>query len=83
MNEKDVSTALYGAIRALVINRDYFYDGCSPYYSRLTDHGQKTALDILNLFAPQINEAIKADALEQSKKLVFSTLKEATPKDSF
>lgn len=82
MNEKDISTALYGALRQLVVDRDYFYDGCSPYYSRLTERGQAVALELINLYAPQISEAIKKEALEQSKKLVFTTLKEVPPKDT-
>ena len=81
MNEKDVSTALYGALRQLVIEKEYFYDGYNSFHSRLTERGQALALEIINLYAPQISEAIKKDALEQSKKLVFTTLKEATPKD--
>ena len=78
MNEKDISTALYGAIRQMIIDREYFYEGTSVYYSRLTERGQNLALEIINLYAPQISEAIKKEALEQSKKLVFTSLKEPT-----
>lgn len=83
MNEKDVSTALYGALRQLVTEKEYFYEGCNSYYSKLTERGQAVALELINLYAPQISEAIKKEALEQSKKLVFTTLKEAPSKDTF
>jgi hypothetical protein len=76
MKEQDISTALYGALRALIVKREYFYDGCSPAYSNLTEQGKTAALEIICLYAPHINEAIKSDLAEQSKKLVFSTLKE-------
>ncbi len=76
MKEQDISTALYGAIRALIVKREYFYDGCNIAYSNLTDQGKAAALEIICMYAPYINEAIKTDLHEQSKKLVFSTLKE-------
>lgn len=76
MNERDICNAMYGAIRSLVVNREYFYEGGSYYYSHFTDKGKEVATEIVAMYAPKILEAIHTDLEENSKKLVFQALKD-------
>jgi hypothetical protein len=73
MTEQDIKDLMYGSIRELTQSRTYFYKG---YRSHFTDEGRRILTELMDLYAPKIEEAVKAADEARAKEMVFSTLKE-------
>jgi hypothetical protein len=71
MTETDIKNVMYGSIRELVQNRNYFYDGYRP---RWTDEGKRLLLEMMDMYASKILESIKEDDEQRSRDLVLKDL---------
>lgn len=72
MTESDIKTLMYGSIRELTQNRNYFYNGYKGHY---TEEGKRLINEMLDLYGEKILEAIKVADEQRSKDLVMKTLK--------
>lgn len=73
--EEDIAITLYGAIRQLVLEKDYFYQSFQPEYSHLTGNGERAIINLVNQFGPRLIKAIHDDDVKRSKELVLNELK--------
>ena len=72
LTEEDLKHIIYGSVRELVKNRQYFYSG---YQSHFTEEGRQVLGEMLNLYAVKIEEAIDAADEQRAKDLVIKELK--------
>lgn len=73
--EQDIALMIYGSIKQILQEKDYFYRGYSPEYSHLTDNGERAILSMINTLGPKLIYAIHQEDLERSKNLVVDNLK--------
>lgn len=73
--EEDIAVTLYGAIRQLILEKDYFYQSFQPEYSHLTGNGERAIIHLVNQFGPRLLQAIQDDDVKRSKELVLNELK--------
>jgi hypothetical protein len=72
MSEKTLQTMLYGAVRQLVIDKQYYYDG---YAGHVTEQGKAAFEELIAMMAPKICEAIKIADEQRGKDTVLKGLK--------
>lgn len=76
LNEKDIMLALHGSLRMIVKDSKYFYySAAGPDYCHLTADGERTVLDIVNLFGARLILAESLADNERSKELMLKELK--------
>jgi hypothetical protein len=73
--EEDIAITLYGAIRQLLLEKDYFHQSYQPEYSHLTGNGERAIINLVNQFGPRLIKAIHDDDVKRSKELVLNQLK--------
>lgn len=73
--EEDIAITLYGAIRQLLLEKDYFYRSFQSEYSHLTGNGERAIINLVNQFGPRLLKAINDDDIKRSKELVLNELK--------
>lgn len=71
MNQQDIKNLLYGSIRELVSQKDYYWNGYTPH---LTERGYEVVGKIIDYYGHEILEAVKKEDEDRSKKLVMDTL---------
>ena len=72
MTEKDIKTILYGGIKELTQNSKYYYSG---YRSHFTEEGKKVLIEMIDLYAAEIEKTISKADEERSKAMVINALK--------
>ena len=72
MTETDIKNVLYGSVRELTLNKQYFYSGYKPHF---TEEGRRVMADMLDLYAEKIQEAINVADEQRAKDLVIKELK--------
>lgn len=75
LSENDVAVLLYGSIRQIILEKDYFYRSFQPEYSHLTGNGERAIINLLNVWGPRLLKAIHDDDVKRSKELVVQELK--------
>jgi hypothetical protein len=55
LTENDIKTILYGGIKELTQNSKYYYSG---YRSHFTEEGKKVLIEMIDLYAAEIEKAI-------------------------
>jgi hypothetical protein len=76
MLRRDVEKMIVGSIKELIKDKQYFYNSSvGPEYSRLTDEGNRTIIDIINILGPRLLKAETEEDIERSKELVLKELK--------
>lgn len=73
--EEDIAITLYGAVRQLILDKDYFYQSFQAEYSHLTGNGERAIINLVNQFGPRLIQAIHDDDVKCSKELVLNELK--------
>lgn len=73
--EEDIAITLYGAVRQLILEKDYFYQSYQTEYSHLTGNGERAIINLVNLFGPKLIKAIQDDDIKRSKEIVLNELK--------
>lgn len=73
VTENDIKNIFYGSIRELTKERTYYYK--SSYKPHFTDEGKKVVMDMLDLYAEKIQQAIEAADDQRAKDMVMKTLK--------
>ncbi len=74
--ENDIAVTLYGAIRQLILEKDYFYRSFQAEYSHLTGNGERAIINLINQFGPRLLQSIHDDDVKRSKELVMQELKQ-------
>lgn len=72
LTEEDIKNVLYGSIREITKNRNYFYRG---YHSHFTEEGYQLLKEMMDLYGEKIQSAIQNDDEARSKELVLKELK--------
>lgn len=72
MTEKSLQVMLYGAVRQMVLDKQYYYDG---YSGHVTEQGLVAFNELIDMIAPKINEAIKIADEQRGKDTVLKGLK--------
>lgn len=72
MTEEDLKNIIYGSVRELVLNRKYFYSG---YQSHFTEEGRRVLNEMLDLYAPKIESAIRQADDQRARDMVMKELK--------
>jgi hypothetical protein len=75
MTENDVAVMLYGGLRQIILEKDYFYRSFQAEYSHLTDSGERAIINLINVWGPRLLKAIHDDDVKRSKELVVQELK--------
>jgi hypothetical protein len=76
LTEKEIMYMLQGSIRTLIKDKNYFYhSSIGSNYCHLTEDGRRAVLDMVELIAPKLHEAMHQDDIERSKQLVLKELK--------
>jgi hypothetical protein len=75
LTENDVVVILYGALRQIILEKDYFYPSYQIEHSHLTDNGERAILHLVNTWGPRLLKAIQDDDIERGKQLVMQELK--------
>lgn len=76
LSEKEVMYMLQGSIRTLIKDKNYFYhSSVGSNYCHLTEDGRRAVLDMVELIAPKLHEAMHQEDVERSKQLVLKELK--------
>ena len=73
--EEDIAITLYGAIRQLILEKNYFYQSYQTEYSHLTGNGERAIINLVNQFGPRLLKAIHDDDVIRGKELVLNELK--------
>lgn len=72
MTEEDLKNIIYGSVRELVLNKKYFYSG---YQSHFTEEGRRVLNEMLDLYAPKIESAIRQADDQRARDMVMKELK--------
>jgi hypothetical protein len=72
MTENDLKNVIYGGIRELLKDRNYYYDG---YKGHWTEDGKRVIVDMMDIYAEKIIEAVRHADEQRSKDLVIKGLK--------
>jgi hypothetical protein len=72
LTEEDLKNIIYGSVRELVLNRKYFYSG---YQSHFTEEGRRVLNEMLDLYAPKIESAIRQADDQRARDMVMKELK--------
>jgi hypothetical protein len=75
LTENDVVVMMYGALRQIILEQDYFYPSYQIEYSHLTGNGERAILHLINTWGPRLLKAIHDDDVERGKQLVMQELK--------
>lgn len=76
MTEKEVMYMVHGALRTLIKDRHYFYQSSiGSNYCHLTEDGRRAVLEMIEMLAPKLYEAMHNEDVERSKQLVIKELK--------
>jgi len=73
--EQDIAVSLYGAIRQIMLDKDYLYQSYHIENSYLTDNGERAIINVINMFGPRLIKAIHNDDVKRGKDLVLNELK--------
>lgn len=73
LTEQDIKNIMYGTVKELSQNRNYFYNG---YRSHWTDEGKRVIGEMMDLYADKIQEAIREADDIRAREMVFNSLKE-------
>jgi hypothetical protein len=73
LTENDIKTIIYGGIKELTQNSKYYYSG---YRGHFTDEGKRVLIEMIDLYAAEIEKAISKADEERSKAMVINALKE-------
>jgi hypothetical protein len=72
LTEEDLKNIIYGSVRELVLNKKYFYSG---YQSHFTEEGRRVLNEMLDLYAPKIESAIRQADDQRARDMVMKELK--------
>jgi hypothetical protein len=75
LTENDVAVMLYGALRQIILEQDYFHTSYQIEYSRLTGDGERAIINLVNMWGPRLIKAIHDDDVERGKELIMQELK--------
>jgi hypothetical protein len=75
LSENDVAVILYGSLRQIILEKDYFHRSYQSEYSHLTGNGERAILHLVNTWGPRLLKAIQDDDVERGKQLVMQELK--------
>jgi hypothetical protein len=73
--ENDIAVSLYGALRQIIVEKDYFHQSYQIEYSHLTGNGERAIINLVNMFGPRLLKAIHDDDIERGKELIMQELK--------
>lgn len=73
--EQDIALFLYGAIRQIILEKDYFYQSYHVEYRHLTDNGERAIINLINMLGPKLIRAMRDDDVQRGKDLVLNELK--------
>lgn len=80
MAEDDYGYLLYGAVRSLITSQKFFKRAVYSYdTSSLTPEGERAVIELVNIVAPSILQAIKVADTQRAKELVLAELKKENP----
>ncbi len=75
LTENDVAVMLYGSIRQIILEKNYFHKSYQMEYSHLTGNGERAVVNLINLWGPRLLKAVHDDDVERGKQLVMQELK--------
>lgn len=75
LTENDVAVMLYGSIRQIILEKNYFHQSFQMEYSHLTGNGERAVVNLINLWGPRLLKAVHDDDVERGKQLVMQELK--------
>lgn len=76
MTEKEITFMMLGALKCLIKDKNYFYhSSVGLNYCHLTEDGRRAAIEIIDMLAPKLYEAMHNDDVERSKQLMMDELK--------
>ena len=76
MDSKAVKDLMFGGVRELMKNRDYYYhSSVGSNYSHWTENGKEALSDYMNIMAYQMIEAEEKELNRRAKDLVIKGLK--------
>jgi hypothetical protein len=73
--ENDIAITLYGALRQIILEKDYFYQSYQTEHSHLTGNGERAIINLVNTFGPKLIKAMYDDDVKRGKDLVLNELK--------
>ncbi len=73
--EQDIAVTLYGAIRQIILEKDYFHQSYQTEYSHLTGNGERAIINLVNTLGPKLIKAMHDDDVKRGKDLVLNELK--------
>lgn len=75
MTEKELMIMVHGMFRTIIKDKTYFYhSSVGANYCHLTDEGRRALIEMLDMVAPKLYEAMNNEDIERSKQLVFKEL---------
>ena len=76
MDTNAIKELIYGGVRQLMMNRDYYYrSSAGANYSHWTEAGKTALVDYMNLMAYKMIEAEEVELNQRAKNLVIKGLK--------
>jgi len=75
LSENDVAVMMYGSLRQIILEKDYFYRSFQSEYSHLTGNGERAIINLVNMWGPRLLKAIHDDDVKRGKDLVLNELK--------
>jgi len=79
MDSNAIKELLYGGIKELMNNRNYYYNsGAGAEYSHWTESGEQAITDYTNLIGRKILEVQQQELDKHAKELVINGLKGKT-----
>lgn len=75
MDSKSIKELMYGGIKELMRNKNYYYNSSvGSSYSHWTEEGHKAVVEYMDLLAGKIKEAEEAELDARAKQMVMTGL---------
>ena len=75
-NKKAIKDMLYGTVKELADNDDFYYHGVSDHFSHLTPDGRDQITNLIERMIPIIHAYEAEDFEDRAKVLTFDLLKD-------
>jgi len=79
MSRETVKDTIYGAIRELSNNKNFYYGGINDDFSHLTELGEKELIVLFNKFIPLLRRSEEERMRDLAKHLVYGELSDDKP----